>query len=719
MKYQTKRNLMSKVVKTACQACHCECGVLVHLDDDGKITKIVGDPDHPMNEGMICPKGANYQQLVYHPDRLKYPLKRAGERGGGKWQKISWDEALDTISKKFKEIIEKYGPETIEYVHMDAPRTYHAAYALLLFAMGSPGIIGPSHTCYHPTMIADKITVGSFVSHEVGPDFDNAKVFFIAGANPIHTHPPLARKILRAQREKGAKLIVVDPRKTEFAEKADLWLQVKPGTDCALNMGIIRHIIDEELYDKEFVDKWCVGFEKLKKRAQEYPLEKVEKITWVPREQIRQAAEMYATIKPGCHYHRVAVEQIGKNSFQTVRTYDILMGITGNLEKKGTNFKRCHPPGYKWDFDLWREGMQLLSREEKMKQVGAKDYPLLAGPDSQTDEMMSPVELSIKSILSDDPHRPRAIFGVANFLTSSPNSEQALEALKKLEFTVFADFFMTPTLEYVDVVLPAATWLEVDDVCDMSYTNYICARRKAIEPLYECKDEKWIVIELIKRMGLKDRFVTSAETVEDFLNYKLRGMGIDFNELKRRELIVEPLKYNRHEKEGFNTPSGKVELYSSILEKHGYDPLPYYEEFEEPSYEKDFPLILIAGRRHVAYFHSANRQVPALRKLNPDPTIEINPKVAQELGIADGDWVWIQTPYAAEKKIKQKAKVTDRVHPKTVCAEPFWWFPEEPGPDHGVWKSNINYLMTNDPPYDPVTATPLLRTGRCRIFKAE
>jgi len=321
----------------------------------------------------------------------------------------------------------------------------------------------------------------------------------------------------------------------------------------------------------------------------------------------------------------------------------------------------------------------------------------------------------------------KSVFGVANLLLSGENAKhEVLPALKKLEFSWFPDFFMNPTLEYADIVLPAATWLEVDDIANTSYLNYIGLRRKVIEPVGEAKDDKWIAIEIAKRMGVTDKFVSKATTIEEYLDYQLKDMGLTFDQLRKAEknYIERDYEYKRYEKSGrFLTPSGKVELSSTVCKKLGLDPLPaYHEPYESytstPELAKEYPLIGIFGVRHIAYFHSANRDIPWLRELHPDPIIEIHPKTAEELGIKDGDWVWIETPRAKDR-VKQKAKLTLGIHPKVICAEPFWWFPERGGPEYGCWESNINVITSGDPPYDPVVGSTLIRGGLCKIYKVE
>lgn len=704
-------------MRSTCQACHCECGVIIYVKD-GRVVKIEGDPDHPLSEGMMCPKGLAYKQLIYHPNRLKYPLKRIGAKGEGKWQRISWDEALDTIAERFKEIIKEYGPMSIAYVWDDGPRTYLNPYKHLLYAMGSPNAASTGPTCYYPSLNIRVVTFGEICWDMSDPDFRNSKCILIWGTDPTNTHPVLAKHIIEAKFDKGAKLIVVDPRFTVLASKADLWLQIRPATDAALALAMLNVIINEELYDKEFVEKWCIGFEKLRERVQQYPPEKVAEITWVPADQIREAARTYATTKPACLYNRTALEGF-HNTGQTLRALNLLIAITGNFDVKGGNRYPQLPKGYMSDIEVAKDPKYRPPQEVENKRIGADEFPLLSGPISAR-PCVHPT-LLIKAILTGKPYPIKALYGVANWVHALENTQEVVEALKKLDFMVCADFFMTPFTEFADIVLPAATWVEVDDIADR-YPNFIRVRQKAIEPVGECWDEKKITIELAKRMGISDRIPFFAETVEEYLNNRLKAIGITFEDLRRKVNVIEPIRYRKYEERGFKTPSGKVELYSSILEKYGYDPLPHYVEPPEsyvssPELAKEYPFILITGVRRIVYYHSANRQIPWLRELHPEPIVEIHPETAHELGIQDGDWVWIETP-GCKHRVKQKAKLTPAIHPKVVSAETHWWYPEKGTTNPENWYTyNINMIMDNKP-YDPIFGTTILRGRLCKIYKA-
>ena len=370
---------MEKVVRSVCQGCHCECGVLVHVSD-GKITKIEGDPKHPMNRGFTCVKGRSQFQFVYHPDRIKYPMRRVGKRGSGKWERISWNTALDEIAEKLTEIREKYGPESFCAVHGTAPRSTLYSTALLASSLGSPNVMSVDlHICFAPSMVAEHSTLGRSIMMDAGPDYLNSNCIVVFGGNPLLSHPPRGLDIVEAKRKRGAKLIVVDPHRTQLAAQADLWLQIRPGTDVALALGMMRVIIDEGLYSEDFVKKWCHGFEELKKRVREYPLDRVSEITWIPVNKIKDAAKIYSTTKPAAMHHRVGVEQ-NVNSTQTCRALAILIALTGNLDVKGGNLFPGAIPGYVSQGEL--RGLSPAFRppvELEEKRIGAEEYPLAAG----------------------------------------------------------------------------------------------------------------------------------------------------------------------------------------------------------------------------------------------------------------------------------------------------------------------------------------------------
>lgn len=713
---------MEKIVRSVCQSCHCECGVLVHVKD-GKVTQIKGDPEHPMNRGFTCVKGRAQPQVLYHPDRVKHPMRRVGERGSGKWERITWDEALSEIAEKLTVLKEKYGPESFSAIHGTGPRPTHYSTALLAYALGSPNVISTDfHICFVPSVVAGHWTMGHSVMIENGPDYLNSDCIVVLGGNPLASHPPRGMDILEARRERNAKLIVIDPHRTELAEKADLWLRIRPGTDVALALGMIKVIIDEELYDKQFVDTWCHGFEQLKGRVKDYPVERVEEITWVPAREIKAASRMYATTKPAAMHHRVAVEH-NINSTQTCRALAILIALTGNVDVPGGNVFPMSMPGYISFGTLAGEGRMFRPEPEmEEKRIGAGEYPLISGPEAVIPFVPAP--LAHETLLTGKPYPIKSMFGAGgNPVLNMQNVKSVWEALKKnLELHVVAEFFLTPTAEIADYVLPAATWLERDDTCDALYPNYVSAREKVIEPLGECWHDMKISIELAKKIPWSERKFLPWQNVDAFNEALVRGAGLTFDALKEKGCVEIPMKYKKYEGEGFATPTGKVEIYSTAFEKQGYDPLPFYKEPPEsplstPELLEDYPHILYTGNRHIEYFHSEGRQIPALRERVPDPLVEMDAETARQADIEEGDWVWIETPQIRGERVRFKVRITDRVYPGMVHARHGWWFPEKPGPEHGCFDSNINVVTTDDPPREEICASVRTRGTLCRIYK--
>jgi anaerobic selenocysteine-containing dehydrogenase len=719
--------LETEKVKSICQSCHCECGVIIHVEN-GKIVKIEGDPDFPLNKGFICVKGAAYHEFVYHPNRLKYPLKRIGERGEGKWRRISWNQALDEIAEKLTEIKEKYGVESIASIHGTGPRPTLYSLTLPIYALGSPNVASVDlHMCFAPSILAEYCTYGKSVMMEVGPDYENANCVVVWGGNPLFSHPPRGLDIIKAKRERNVKLIVIDPRKTLLASQADLWLQLRPGSDAALALGMLNVIISEELYDKEFVEKWCYGFDKLKEHVKNFSPDKVAEITWISADKIREAAVTYASIKPAALHHRVAVEQ-NLSSVQTCRALAIMIAITGNLDVKGGNILSEAIEGYVGDealFGVGEKGKNFRpSREIEEKRIGRSLYPLTCGPDAPLPFVQS--YLLIKAILTGKPYPVKALFsGGGNPVLTMEDSRKVWNALKKLELLVVIEFFMTPTAELADYVLPAAMWPERDDCCNLSYMNYIGVRRKAVEPPGECWHDMKIAIELVKRVPWANRKLLPWNSIEEFNDWRVKDLGVTFNDFKQKEKkLIKPIQYRKYAKEGFQTPTGKVELYSTILEKHGYDPLPTYVEPPEspmstPHLLEKYPFILITGSRKICYFSSEGRQIPSLRRLAPNPEVEIHPETAAKLNIKNGDWVWIETPRVKDRRVKLKAKLTSRIHPMVIHAEHGWWFPEKPPPEHGCFESNINAVTATTPPREKICGSVPNRGTLCRVYRAE
>ncbi|MFC1823662.1 molybdopterin-dependent oxidoreductase [Thermodesulfobacteriota bacterium] len=710
-----------KVYKSVCSPCHSNCGVLVHVKD-GRVLKIEGDPEHPENEGAMCVRGLSFTQLLYHPDRITHPMKRIGEKGEGKWQRISWDEALDTITSKITQAREEQGPESIAFSFCDGDRGNRVPGTALLSALGSPMNCGTdAHYCYRPQGVACMVTFGrgNFFTGHAGFDFADTKCSLIWGANLFESQMSKGKDIIKGLK-KGAKLIVVDPRFTNLAAKADIWLQVRPAADGALALGMLNYIIEQGLYDKEFVDKYCYGFQQLKERARDYPLDKVAKITWVNEEDIRRAATLYATTKPATLALYMGVSMT-TNAMQTMRAIHSLIALTGNVDVKGGNllFDRSRLPVA----SAALEPRITLPKEEMEKAPGVKDKPMFFGKDALIFSHSHPPAF-FDMLHSGEPYKIKFLLSVSDPVMGLQDTRKISDALKNMDFFVDVDFFMTPTANLADIVLPAATYLERDKVWAAFYHNFFCVAGKAIEPVEECRDEVDIFIELAERLNLE--IPIPMKSVAQLNDFMLEPTGMTFDDLRGKGVVHVPFEYRKHEKPGYQFPTetGKIELFSKYFEKYGYDPLPYFEEppqspYSTPDLHKDYPFILISGSRTNCYYHGLGRQIPWLRELVPEPTIEIHPSTAEELGIKEGDWVWIEGSQN-KGRVRQKAEITQGIHPKVVHARSHWWFPErEEDPERGYMESNINVIMSTDEPYDPISGSTVVRGCLCRIYKAE
>jgi anaerobic selenocysteine-containing dehydrogenase len=691
------------VVKSHCRMCHGGCGVLVYVKD-GKAAKITGDPDCPINHGTLCPKGIASIQLAYHPDRLTHPVKRRGPKASGEWERISWDEALDTIAERMLDYKERFGAESI-VMGYGTGRDNEAVIYRFANLLGTPNVLTAGHFCYGPRIATSIITCGTnpIVDYENGP-----RCIMVWGNNIVISNPDEYKgENFSAALNKGSKLIVVDPRLTRIAARADLWLQLRPGTDAALALGMLHVIVNENLYDEAFVKNYVYGWEPFVERVNEYPPDRVEAITWVPQKKIRQAARLFAATKPAAIQWGVAIEQ-QINCADNDRLLMALMGVTGNIDARGGQVlfqqPRIRNVGH---FGAHR----MLPDTQREKRLGGDRFRL-AGNFS----IINP-KCVWDAILEEKPYPVKMLF----FISSNPvmtraNARQVYRALEKVDFMAVSDFFLTPTAELADIVLPAATWLEMDYIGDFwKRHGYLLPRRKAIQ-VGECRSDHEMLNDLAHRVGQGEHWWDSFEQALDWI---LEPLGITWQVFKKMDYLRGEVNNQKYEVKGFSTPSRKFELYSTLLKQWGYDPLPQFREplespYSTPELYKQFPYILITGRRMPGFFHSENRQLPWMRELHRDPVVEMHPDAAAKEGIREGDWVIIESPRG---RVRQRAKLFAGIDPRVVSAEHAWWFPERKDPGHGWDESNINILTDNAyENCDPAMGATHIRTLLCRIY---
>ena len=369
--------MVVELKKAICGICHSRCRVVVEVSD-GRVLGSKPDLEHPHGGifktlALGCPRQQAIAEYFHHPDRLNYPLKRIGERGENKWQRISWEQAWDDIAARLAEIREKHGAEAVAF-HSGDPSTQEPFRARFQYLLGSPNTFSDAQVCFASGNMISAAMYGCLMNlAAVRPGV--TKSILLLGTDPSVAARRLWYHVLEAKK-KGAKLIVVDPRRTTSAANADIWLQLRPGTDAALLMGLINVIITEELYDREFVEKWCHGFDELALRAKDYPAEKVAEVTWVPAEKIRDAARTYATCRPGASQSAMGLEMIGPNSAASLQARFILPAITGNVDIRGGQLIRGRHPMIVPMAEI--EGSHMLSPTQKRKQIGADQSMLFS-----------------------------------------------------------------------------------------------------------------------------------------------------------------------------------------------------------------------------------------------------------------------------------------------------------------------------------------------------
>ena len=624
-----------------------QCGLDLYVKE-GKIIKVEGSKEHPYSVGTLCPKGAATRQYVYSEDRLKTPLKRTGPRGSGKFEPISWEEALDTTAAKFNEIKRQNGPESVAF--FSGYTKYFRPYLKrLAHSFGSPNYLTESSTCSQATSMAQKLTFGL----PGGPDIKNTKCLLVWSANPFHTNPGNARAILKG-RERGMKLIVVDPRETPTTSLADIHLQVRPGTDGALALAMAHVILHEKLYDQEFVGNSSYGFDEYREYVRQFTPEMGEKLSGVPADKIVKAARMYASTKPAAIMPSASPVVHHTNGVQNYRAVFALAGLTGNYDIAGGNFvvppSIAHIPGLIPTRE--HEFMQSRPWSDMPPRIGAETFPVWTDiVDEEAQAMHLPFQ-----IRSGKPYPLKGLIGFGMNHRMWPDSSGLLESLGSLDFFVNVDIFMTDTGKHADLLLPACTSVERSELRCYPM-GYIISTQPAIPPLYDSRSDIDILYELAARLGLDDPLFKAG--YEASVNWTLEPSGISMAELKKHPggmFVPNPMKLpeKKYLKQGFKTPSGKLEFKSKVLEKYegrpGFEALPVYTPPKysvesTPELAQEYPFILNTGSRLPMYVHTRTFRLTWTNSLRPNhPAADINPGDAARLGIKQDDAIRISTP---------------------------------------------------------------------------
>ncbi|MBU1276365.1 MAG: molybdopterin-dependent oxidoreductase [Proteobacteria bacterium] len=686
----------SREIKTHCSYMdHGGCGLIVTVED-GRIVKVKGDPDGWLNQGYVCPKGLASPKRLDHPNRLRHPLRRAGERGSGQWERISWDRALEEISTRLDGIRQRDGARAVAF-GLGMPKGLdHFGQIRLANTFGSPNLVASQDVCHAPREITGVHTCGFYPV----VDFKQPSELVVLWASnvPATNEEGGICSALLKQVGQGTKLMVIDPRRGSLADKAELWLPLRPGSDAALALGMLNVMITEKLYDAEFVANHTHGFAELAAQVAGYPPERVAAITWLEPEQIRQAARLYANAKPAALAWGNPIEHTN-NAFQAARGLVCLMALSGNLDVPGGNLQPLEPK------------IAGLGPYVRADLVPDKRTQMLSAAHGVIPRFMTiPPTYLRRAILEGNPYPVKGFFSMdTNPLMAWADSRLTKRALESLEFFACAELFMTPSAALADVVLPAAASLEFDDIGHYGLGHgYILARPRVVDPPTECRPPMQICCDLGQRLAGEDLWPADYR---EMLNMVLEPSGMSWEEFVERGHLQGPEKFRKYRDKGFKTPSGKVELRLSTAEKFGLPPLPAWDGFPEDT-DPEFPLVL-TGRKNRVSLHSSYRWVDELRAKNPEPVLEMHPDDAAKAGISEGDAVRLST---RQGSIVQVARLSRRVRPGVVYAEHGWWFPEDPDPLGGWERSNFN-LLTSTAKLGKEFGTPNMAALPCKVEK--
>jgi anaerobic selenocysteine-containing dehydrogenase len=725
-----------EVRKSICAICdpNTQCGLDCYVKD-GRIIKVEGSLENPHSAGTLCSKGAAQRQWVYHEERLRTPLKRVGPRGSGEMVPISWTEALDTVAENLQRLKAESGPESVVF-YCGYPKQPRPFLQRLALQFGSPNYCTESSTCFSSMVMAWRLDYGAMA----GPDLANTKCALVWTGNPLHTNTTMARRLMDA-RDRGVKFIVVDPRLSPMAGIADLHLRLRPGTDGALALAMARVIISEGLYDGQFVAEWTRGFDEFRAYAAEFTLERAESITGVPAALTRDAALLYATTKPATMIGSAAAVVHSTNGLQNQRAIAALVGLTGNFDMPGGNVVKPpawlegSPSGFvtrQHEFEMPRSWSDLPPR------VGAARFPVWMEMSNEAQAMDLPRQLRTGEPY---PLRGMVAFGMNHRMWPDPNG--LLSALEKLDFICDVDLFATDTSKYADIVLPACGSVERSEM--RAYPEqYVILTQPVIDPVGESRSDTDIIFGLAAKLGLDDPLLNPAgptgdgeaatlgtptpgcgflpngapdfsQAFEDVLDWALEPSGMKVAELKKHPAGMPvphplPAAFKKYEKNGFRTPSGKMEFASSLLEKYADRPgiaaLPVYEEpslspVSTPEIAKEYPLVLGTGTRLPMFIHSRTFRLPWTRSLRHDPAADVNPADARRLGIVQGDRIELSTPAGS---IEVRTNVTELAHPGSVHM--FHDYPE----------ADANTLLSGDY-LDPISGFPGYNASLCSVRK--
>ncbi|SMF56608.1 Anaerobic selenocysteine-containing dehydrogenase [Tistlia consotensis] len=768
-----------------CALCRSRCGC-INVVEEGRLVAVEPDPGHPTG-AHLCAKGRAAPELVHHPERLTRPLRRTAPKGAADpgWREIGWDEALDEIAGRLAAIAAESGPQAVTFAITTPSGTAMSDHIdwveRLVRAFGASNTLYATELCNWHKDHATAFTFGEGVGV---PDFERAGCLLLWGHNPSTAWLAHGQRLAEA-RARGARVIVVDPRRAGPAVKADLWLAPRPGTDGALALGLANRLLETGRFDRDFLADWSNGpflvreadgrflrrgahylcwdeasgqavaldgrlpsergvapaldgsyevdgeacrpaFDHYRRLCAGWTPERTAAATGVPAEQIEAAASLLWDSRPAGYYAWTGLGQ-HDNATQTDRALALLYALLGSYDAPGGNLQLPAVPAPAV------AGRELVTPEQRARTLGLAERPL--GP--AAGGWVTGADFC-RAVETGAPYRPRALvaFG-SNLLLSQPDPARLSRALQALEFHVQAELFMTPTAALADLVLPVSSPWE-HEALRLGFGRLVegCERvqlrRPVAAPPGEARSDTAIVFELATRLGLANSFFGGDP--EEGLRHRLSALGLTPEELRARpEGLPVPLEQRFRKyaepagegRRGFATETGRVEVYSELFLRHGYDPVPAFRPSRAAparggsAARGDWPLTLSCAKV-TQFCHSQHRNLPSLRRVLPEPRAELNPATAAAHGIARDGWLWLET---AAGRIRVRAAFNPQLRPDLVVAQFGWWLTgraaePERHPAFGEGTVSYNALLA-DPPADPISGAPNLRSQSCRIAAAE
>lgn len=706
-------------VSGICGVCSAGCGVHMTLEQD-RLVRLVPWKEHP--RGVICPRGVKGPEVLYSSDRLTQPMKRVGPRGSAEFEPIGWEQALDEIADRLRGVIASHGPQslvlytgrgTFERALCDqltpAGVTTSSAWTLF-FPLGAINTTGVGSICYvSHGVIAPAVTHGLWrVQTEV--DLDRSDLVFVWGANPATDSGPSEFNRVKAAAARGAETIVIDHRRTQTVGATQgRWVGIRPGTDGALALGMIRVVIAEGLYDHHFVEHWTRGFSELRDYVQEFTPARVEEITGVPAATVEDLARKLANCRGAGLVMETGLEY-ADSGVQNIRAVFCLWALTGNYDVPGgILFRKEH------EFPMGQD-RRLEVPEVDYEPIGKLEYPLYHHFRKEAHSMELP-----RAILEGEPYPVKGLVVFGSSLTTSyPNPELWRRCYQELDLLVTTDRFMTGEALYADYVLPAATLFELESY--EIYGRRIQHREKIVNPIGECRTDVEIVGALAQRLGYPDLFPRDGK---EMIERALEGHPFSYDDLVSAPLgltvSTEEPGYRQWEtgglredgQAGFPTPSGKFEFASTLLEQHGYNPLPEFTPPSEgplgsPALATEYPLVFNSGARLHSDFRSQHHNIEGLLRMQREPEVWLHPRDAEKRGLKHGDPVMVLSPRG---QVPYRLKVTADIVEGVVEANGGGGSPIAVQ----AWRDcNVNEL-TDHENRDPISGFPVYKALLCEV----